>query len=150
MTLLNISYVMKKNHLFSEKYQFHHMSGTANFSQNFYVIEAKNRQSGNCLKMLLWTWIFQNGVNFENILGHRGKPSHLYGSNTLMLKLFSILTKVKFSKIILILMSVGIIYPKIIILGHKIRSTPQKSFFWIFFLHFGTYLIKNWYSLTKM
>ena len=36
-----------------------------------------------------------------------------------------------------ILVSVGIIYPKIIILGHKMRSTPQKSFFLRFFMKIG-------------
>ena len=83
--------------------------------------------------MLLWTWIFQNGVIFRNILMHRGKPSHIYGLNTHMQISFWFLTKFKFFNSLPILMSLGIIYPKIIILGHKMGSTPQKSFFWKFF-----------------
>ena len=94
---------------------------------------AKNRLSGNCPKMLLWTWIFQNGVNFSFILVQPGKLSHICGFNTHMLKKILFLTNFKFSKLVPILVSVGIIYPKIIILGHKLGSTPQKSIFWIYF-----------------
>ena len=39
----------------------------------------------------------------------------------------------KFLKTMPILVSVGILYPKIIILGHKMRSTSQKSIIWNFF-----------------
>ena len=124
---------MKKNHLFSKKYQFHYIWGTTNFNQIFYVMGAKNRLAGNCPKMLLWAWIFQNGVNFWFILLHCPKLSHICGFNTHMLKFFSFLTKFKFLKTIPVLVSVGIIYPKIIILGHKMGFTPQKSIFWYFF-----------------
>ena len=55
LTLPDKSYVMKKNDLFSEKYQFHYMHGTANFDEKFYVMEAKKGLSGKAPKMFPWT-----------------------------------------------------------------------------------------------
>ena len=54
-SLLNKSYLMKKNHLFSEECQFHYMQGADNFDKKFYVMEAKNWLAGKAPKTLLWT-----------------------------------------------------------------------------------------------
>ena len=121
--------ILWKNSVYFVKIPVLQYLGTANFNRNFYVMGAKNRQSENWLRMMLWTWIFQNRVTFWFISLQRGKPSHIYGLNTHMLKKFSFLLKLKFSNCMPIQVFLGITYPKIIILGQKMGSTPQKSIF---------------------
>ena len=104
--------------------------GMANFDENFYVMDAKKGLSGKPSKMLLWTWIFQNGAIFLFIHYRHSKASHICGFDTHMLKVFCFCRNSKFSNLICFQVSLGITYPKFIILGQKFGSRSKKSIFW--------------------
>ena len=112
----------------------------ANFNKKIYVMDGKNWLSGKHPKMLLWTWIFQNGPIFLIIHCRYSKPSHICGFNTHMLKYLHFCRKFEFSNNKCFHMSLGITYPKFIILGKKFGSIYKKSIFWE----------KNWKSAKKL
>ena len=95
---------------------------------------------GKAPKMLLGTWIFQNGAIFLSIYCRHGEPSHICGFNTHMLKVFCFCQNWEFSNHIFFLMSLGITNPKFIILGQKLRSKTQTSIVWL----------KNWKSAKNL